>query len=510
MGGKDAVGVIFGNVGTTVYRFAVSNPKVERADYVEVSMETGERVLGQVMEMTRETDLGYEDAISISEGEEAIHSDRVTASVSVIGYRDGKGILQMPRRPFRAGEKVYFADQELIREVLGLKENVRTGAYVGFLRSYSIKVYLDINTLVQKHACVLAKTGGGKSYMVGVLLEEMMKKEVPIVILDPHGEYSSLIFPNNSKRDGPLMERFGVIPKGYYHSVQLYSPDTKTNADCRKLLFNGVNIPLEDITQLLSLAPASVPLVKSAIEHASKNFGDYTLNDLATILKHVPVSGKKISSTQLTLAAEVEKLVSMGIFSDKSSSSTRLRDLVQHGRTTIINLRGVGPEVSEVVASRIVERIFEARKRDRIPPLMLVVEEAHNFCPQAGSTKVSSILRTVAAEGRKFGMGLLVVTQRPAKVDKNVLSQCNTQIILKVTNPLDLKAISSSIEGMTPGLEEEIQRLPIGYALITGGGLVFPIIVETRVRETKHGGEAVDIVKENIDKEKGDVEFRVV
>jgi DNA helicase HerA-like ATPase len=140
---------------------------------------------------------------------------------------------------------------------------------------------------------------------------------------------------------------------------------------------------------------------------------------------------------------------------------------------------------------------------------MLVVEEAHNFCPQAGSTRVSGILRTVAAEGRKFGMGLLVVTQRPAKVDKNVLSQCNTQIILKVTNPLDLKAISSSIEGMTPGLEEEIQRLPIGYALITGGGLVFPIIVETRVRETKHGGESVDIVKEK-EEEKGDVEFRVV
>jgi DNA helicase HerA-like ATPase len=73
---------------------------------------------------------------------------------------------------------------------------------------------------------------------------------------------------------------------------------------------------------------------------------------------------------------------------------------------------------------------------DKIPPFMLVVEEAHNFCPERGFEKAisSNIMRTIASEGRKFGLGMMVISQRPARVDKNVISQCNTQIILRVTN----------------------------------------------------------------------------
>ena len=65
---------------------------------------------------------------------------------------------------------------------------------------------------------------------------------------------------------------------------------------------------------------------------------------------------------------------------------------------------------------------------------MMIVEEAHNYCPQQGQVATSRIMKTIAGEGRKFGLGMGIITQRPAKVDKNVLSQCNTQIILKVTN----------------------------------------------------------------------------
>jgi hypothetical protein len=125
---------------------------------------------------------------------------------------------------------------------------------------------------------------------------------------------------------------------------------------------------------------------------------------------------------------------------------------------------------------------------------MVVIEEAHNFCPQVGQALCSGVLKTVASEGLKFGLGLCVVTQRPAKIDKNVLSQCNTQMILKVTNPNDLKAITQSIEGLVPGMEEDIQRLPIGVAIVSGGSLTSPIQVEIRVRETQHGGTSVEIL----------------
>ena len=96
-------------------------------------------------------------------------------------------------------------------------------------------------------------------------------------------------------------------------------------------------------------------------------------------------------------------------------------------------------------------------------------------------------------------MGLCVVSQRPAKVDKNIISQCNTNIILKVTNPNDLKAIIQSVEGLTNQTYREIQRLPIGIALISGGSLQMPVMAEIRTRETSHGGRSVRISKDSGD-----------
>ena len=92
-------------------------------------------------------------------------------------------------------------------------------------------------------------------------------------------------------------------------------------------------------------------------------------------------------------------------------------------------------------------------------------------------------------------MGVCIVSQRPAKVDKNIISQCNTNIILKVTNPNDLKAIIQSVEGLTTQTCDEIQRLPIGVAMISGAGLQMPVMAEIRTRETNHGGKSVGISK---------------
>jgi DNA helicase HerA-like ATPase len=191
------------------------------------------------------------------------------------------------------------------------------------------------------------------------------------------------------------------------------------------------------------------------------------------------------------LVNKLEMFKEMNLF---SQSPTRLSDIVKEGQTSIIDLKGSDGDLQETLVNRIIRKLFEARKMGKIPPMMLVVEEAHNFCPQQGVAKSSQTLRTVAAEGRKFGLGMCVVTQRPAKIDKNVLSQCATQIILKITSPNDLKVIAQSIEGFTEGMGDDIQALPIGVGLITGGALSRPMIVEIRVRETKHGGEGVSVI----------------
>jgi hypothetical protein len=181
------------------------------------------------------------------------------------------------------------------------------------------------------------------------------------------------------------------------------------------------------------------------------------------------------------------------LFSDKP---TDVKVLLQRGRASIIDLRGIEPAYQDLIVSRICTRLFELRKKNQVEPGMIVIEEAHNFIPERGfdRTVSTNILRTIASEGRKFGLGLMVISQRPARIDKNVISQCNTQIILRVTNPNDINAIKRGVEGITAEMVEEIKRLPPGSAMVVSPELERPVIVRVRVRKSKHG-EPVSIIE---------------
>ncbi|MEW5936522.1 MAG: ATP-binding protein [Candidatus Thermoplasmatota archaeon] len=484
--GTDLVGIVYGDVETAQFKCSVSAP-LERLAYVQVHHESCGPVLCRVENIERHTDLSLERAQRIANGEQVQIREKITALISVIGHRDERGLLQSPRTPVRAGEPVYRADEELIRSVVGLRSNDRVGAYVGLLNGYEVPIYLDINTLVQKHLSVLAKTGGGKSYITGVIIEELMKHDVTTLIVDPHGEYSSLAKAAERTSAG---ERFDVSPRSYAGKILEYSPDTKVNPRAMPLKFTLAHLEARELLAIANVknVRAALPPVKRAIEALRRSKKNYILSDLISFLdddEELPAGN---------LLAELEYLREIEIF---AAQGTRMSEIVQKGKTTILNLRGSPPDIQELIVNRLATALFELRKLDQVPPMMMVLEEAHNYCPQQGQTTCSKILRTIAAEGRKFGLGLAVITQRAAKVDKNVLSQCNTQIILKITNPNDLKAVVSSVEGLTTGMVDEIQRLPVGVAIVTGGSLTMPLFVEVRPRETEHGGESVKILEED-------------
>jgi DNA helicase HerA-like ATPase len=102
-------------------------------------------------------------------------------------------------------------------------------------------------------------------------------------------------------------------------------------------------------------------------------------------------------------------------------------------------------------------------------------------------------MRTLAAEGRKFGICLVVVSQRPNRLDSTVLSQCVTNIVMKVKNPADLESIKESAENVTVEILNELPRFERGEALIMGEAFPISIRFKTRSdRKTKHGGKSVD------------------
>ena len=481
--GLEPVAIVYGNVGTLNFNCGVTNP-LEKMEYVQVKHDLDGWVLGQVSEVENKTNLTIDGAVGMKDGTPVVIEEKQAAAISVIGYRDDRNLLQVPRTPLKAGSIVYRAKEELIKSIIGIKENNEAGAYIGLLSGHNVRIELDINVMVQKHVCILSKTGGGKSYCSGAIIAELMKHNVTVCVVDPHGEYSSMKHKGVVKK---TTRDFGVTPKGYDDRILEYATAPALNKGAKPLKFTLHNLDAREILGLTNIKNVRnfLTMLRKTIDILKETKGSYTINDIVTVLEQ---SGEASSGV---LVSELEYLNEIDIFAEQG---TKIDELLQKGKCTIINLRGTPPDIQQLIINRIGNALFELRKVDKIPPMMLVVEEAHNFCPQQGQVACSKIFRTIASEGRKFGLGLMVITQRAAKIDKNVLSQCNTQIILKVTNPNDLTAISASIEGLTEGMEDEIQRLPIGSAIITGGGVSMPLLVEIRPRESKHGGESVEVI----------------
>ncbi|VVB94615.1 DNA double-strand break repair helicase HerA [uncultured archaeon] len=498
---KDSIGVIFGKTSSLNFRFAVSDSlATKRSDYIKVWHESDGWTLGQVSTITSSNeDFSVEEAVDVAEGSSKIGdmNEHIIADATVIGVRDKEGVLRAPKSPFSPGDKVFKADELLIKQTLGL---MRGDVYIGLLDGQNVHVNLDANNLVQKHCSILAKTGAGKSYTGGVILEELLDKSVPLLIIDPHGEYSTLKFPNDDKPAS--FERYGITPKGYATQITVYTPASKLLNPAADALFrlNGINLGMKEFTQLFS-EDRSQNETGILFEAASKLKAEkekYTIDDIIFEV------GQNKSKIKWNVINKLETLRETGLLSDKA---TTINELVQEGRASIIDMKGVNPDLQAMIVAKLCADIFEARKLNTVPPCMLVLEEAHNFCPEKGfdRTVSSDILRTIASEGRKFGLGLMVVSQRPARVDKNILSQCNTQIIMKVTNPNDLKAISKGLEGISSDVEEDIKRLSPGVAMIVSTYIERPILVDIRTRKSKHGGASVPVVKAAVEEKKKEV-----
>ena len=347
-----------------------------------------------------------------------------------------------------------------------------------------------MNKILTNKISILAKTGSGKSYTSGVLIEDMIENGIPLLIIDPHGEYSSLKFEND--KDKEKLIKFNVKSKSYRDKINEYSPDIEINPNCKALRLSNYNLSTSDIMQLFpaKLSNTQIGLLYGAVKNLNNKI------DFDGLILELDLED---NSAKFSLIHILEYIKKLNIFSD---APTSLQELINPGKCCIINLKGINQELQEVIVYKLLKDLFEARKKNNVAPFFCVIEEAQNFVPERnfGEAKSSGIIRQVAVEGRKFGIGLCIITQRVSRVEKNVLSQCSTNIILKVTNQNDIKSISGSVDGINSEIEKEIKNLPVGTALVTGV-LDLPLFVNIRPRRTKHGGESVNAIV-NIIKEK--------
>jgi DNA helicase HerA-like ATPase len=427
-------------------------------------------------------------------------------TVETIGYysKSLKDFVN-PRIPPQPGDRLYLASSETLAQVLSPKKLHEEGsAHVGSLltrETGAVPVVLSVKDVVSTHLAILASTGAGKSYTAGVLVEELLRpyNRAAVLVVDPHGEYHTLqsIHADEQFHGDNYRPEVKIFP----HERIKVRFSTLTEADVKYLLPEGTS------DKMLHFLSQAFRRLRDTPAGKRETYAYHDLRDCVTQEKYGDDDGKGNSSGNVSsIEGLLWRLDSRfdqrgGLFSDHEH--IELRDLFQPGRCTVLQLSDIEQTEQQVIVGTLLRRLNKARMltvrgdaaggENHLPyPVFTLLEEAHRFAPAGASVVSTNILKQILSEGRKFGVGVGLITQRPGKLDQDVLSQCMTQIIMRIVNPMDQDTIAKSVEGAGRQLLDELPALTKGQAIISGVGTNTPVLCRVRPRLTAHGGETID------------------
>jgi len=449
----------------------VLNRRVNRGQFVEFDIERGIAI--SRVEEVKKANRYFQEAESVSEYEKKSSLSDVfptddweflIGEAKILGvFNDG--LIERPAFPPSPGTDVRDAKQDRLADFLGLdREN---GLTIGNVQFQDVEASLNLTKLFQKHLAVLAKSGAGKSYLAAVLLEELMDRkqeegQIAAVVMDPHGEYAGFA------QDEQYMNRVTVVDAD---DIQLAAASLTSNRFSRFF---------PDVRQAQKRALDQV--IADLRQERKDKGGNFTLTEIKDRIERRDMNNR----TRDVLLTKLDKLDQLNLF--KGYNNPALED-VKAGKTLIFDLSSLHNfRKKQIIVDQFARRFFKARRSGRIPPFFLLVEEAHNFAPE-GTKKARAISRSIitniAREGRKFHASLGLISQRPAGLSTTALSQCNTHIFLRVTNPYDLQHIEQSSEGITAGVKKMIPGLRVGEAIAVGEAVNYPTLISIRERRSE-------------------------
>ncbi len=450
---------------------------VRRNQFVELDTPEG-RLIGTITNIVK-TNRYFERAESVKEYERSgspmntiFPTERweyMVAETKPLGVYSSDR-LNRPTFPPSPGTKVYLAEIKTLKRFLGLDEK---GLELGMVEHHDLPVKLNMTRLVQKHLALLGISGSGKSVTASVLIEELLDRKKgegrpALLIIDTHGEYAG--FGQPAKRgEADYSDRVKVV-KGEEIRIGVQNMNARTFAD---FLPEMSPVQQRDLDRILS-----------ALKTAKKAEGkQYHLEDL---IEAIEEDTKIKDNTKQALVSWIADLRSMNLFnySDYPPCSD-----MQAGKALVLDLSDLTYlRKKQLIVAYITRKLFYLRKNGLVPPFVEVIEEAHQFAPE-GIRKEDAlskgIIETIAREGRKFHACLCLISQRPIQLSTTALSQCNTHLILRVTNPYDLKHIGESSEGITSDTLDTISSLRVGEGLIVGEAVNFPVFVRVRNRKSQ-------------------------
>ncbi len=462
--------VISGPEGPSTRKFSfVINPGnvVKRGQFVQLDSEEG-KLIGRVSDvyktnryfMRPEAVKEYESSGKRMDSIFPVSDwEYLVADVQSLGVHHKDGGFGSSLFPPSPGTKVNGPDPGLLSGFFGLDSG---GLGIGKLQHHDVEARINPTRLLQKHLAILAISGAGKSFLSSVILEELLDRkpeqgQIATVIIDTHGEYAS------------------------------FADDPSYSARTRVFPVSDIRIGLSDMSpgQLNEFLPKlSFPQKRElfrVMRGMKKGFG------MSDLMKAIEGDEGMKSVIRDSLLASLEELRGSGLFGVSTRPS--LDDLARQGGLSVIDLSDTTDLFKkQVIVTHFARKLFDARRRDMVPPFLLVVEEAHQFAPERMREEHAiskGVITLITREGRKFNASLCLISQRPIQLSTTALSQCNTHVILRVTNPYDLDHIGKSSEGINQSVLNQISSLPVGSGLIVGEAVNFPLFVRVRKRKSR-------------------------
>jgi len=555
MNENQALGTLVGNTGQLTVTAALEDSySLKRGGFIRIPHKENAQddqrwVLGRAVSVRRQSMFFDEslggDVADIQLLSEDEFGEDVSASIELIGYVDREtSEIKTPRRPIDPGSKIYPVDAEFLQLFYEYtpQNSIQLGHLVGYEEGEdAVPIYVDVNKIATEHMAVLAMTGAGKSYTVGRIMELMLTRtNASILVFDPHGEYGKSIsggspqFNDLSQFDGDtrteLEETRQKIEELQQQGggIQVYAPEG--NFADRKYgqgNYTPLKLRLDSLTkdELTNIMPSmtepqerllSVVLryweskyeepraISDLIDLLSTDFDDVRSWSQLTEEERSALSARSASIIALRLRNLVRDT---GIFYDGGSKPIDIVDMVGRqdplddtdglGRIAIVDLQNISNRAMQVVVGVVGNEIIDAisEAANPIRPVFTVLEEGHIFAPSQGSSVAEPVIRKIAAEGRKFGIGLGIISQRPSKLDSDVTSQCNTLVTMRLKNPEDQAFIRQASEMLSEQDIDELPALSTGEALVTGEAIRAPLLVKVGPKALEHGGMAPEVVQ---------------
>jgi uncharacterized protein len=326
-----------------------------------------------------------------------------------------------------------------------------------------------------RHTFLCGQSGSGKTYSLGVLLEHLlMETRLRVVVLDPNSDYVRIGEPR-AGADPAAAQRYRETAG----AVEVRSTDGAS----------AIRIRFRDLSAAAQAAVLRLDPVRDREEYAEltalvEDEGVRSVEDLA-----------RSSADALKLRARNLGVHRWGIWPGAEGQSLLEElDAPAGPRALVVDLGSLPTrEEQALAAGAVLERLW--RRRARREPLAIVIDEAHNVCPAEPDDPLTALATEdairIAGEGRKFGLYLIVVTQRPQKVHENVLSQCDNLVLMRMNSTADLGHVARVFSFVPPALVDRAAIFAQGEALVAGKIATHPALIRFGARITEEGGADV-------------------